>query len=258
MGVRRRQLSSAIQTSARAETAPDAAPRRQGNTWMRLWTAVRRFVTLGVSQPAKETTRSQAPGLFNPLPGTRLETEQVAALLGVRPWVGGEAVKSPLTACRSPRVLHLATHAFALGETGSDSGRPTGAAPDAVKQACWENPLRRTGLALAGANRDAGEGRLTAWDVSGLDLDEPRRWFCRRAGSTKGRAIWPASACRGPSCWPGAGRGGGVMAAAGRGAAGDAGGVPPAAAGGAVEQGRALRSPIGCAQRIPTRRCGAP
>ena len=137
---------------------------------MRLWTAVRRFVTLGVSQPAKETTRSQAAGQFKPLPGTRLEAEQVAALLGVRPWVGGEAAKSRLTACRSPRVLHLATHAFALGETGSDSARLTGAAPEAAKQGCWENPLRRTGLALAGANRDVAEGRLTAWDVSGLDL----------------------------------------------------------------------------------------
>ncbi len=84
--------------------------------------------------------------------------------------MGGEAAKSRLTACRSPRVLHLATHAFALGETGSDSARLTGAAPEAAKQGCWENPLRRTGLALAGANRDVAEGRLTAWDVSGLDL----------------------------------------------------------------------------------------
>ncbi len=75
-----------------AETTPADAPRRKDTFWMRLWTAVRRFVTLGVSQPAKETTRSQAAGQFKPLPGTRLEAEQVAALLGVRP---GWAARPP-------------------------------------------------------------------------------------------------------------------------------------------------------------------
>ena len=75
-----------------AETTPDPAPRRKGLIWMRVWTAVRRFVTLRVCQPAKETTRSQAVCLFKPLPGTRLEAEQVAELLGVRP---GWAARPP-------------------------------------------------------------------------------------------------------------------------------------------------------------------
>ena len=69
---------------------------------------------------------------------------------------------------RAPRVLNLATHGY-FGDDTDDS-------PDEIP----ENPLLRSGLALAGANRltrsvgavDAkGEdGVLTAFEVSGLNL----------------------------------------------------------------------------------------
>jgi CHAT domain-containing protein len=108
---------------------------------------------------------------FTPLPGTRSEAERIAEVFGVRAWLGGEADRSRLLACRSPRVLHLATHAYRLGDPPDEPVGPTGAPPKAGRTA-WENPLRRAGLALAGANRDAGtaDGRLTAWDAAGLDL----------------------------------------------------------------------------------------
>jgi CHAT domain-containing protein len=94
--------------------------------------------------------------------------------------MGGEATKARLTACRSPRVLHLATHVFAA----EDSGR-TETDSDTVEGVAWENPLRRTGAALAGANRGA-DGRLAAWDVSGLDLAGTEMVVLRAAAEASG------------------------------------------------------------------------
>jgi CHAT domain-containing protein len=59
----------------------------------------------------------------------------------------------------APRILHLATHGFFQ------------ASPPAAPAA--DNPLLRSGLALAGANLSrsgAGDGRFTALEASGLDL----------------------------------------------------------------------------------------
>lgn len=124
---------------------------------------------------APETRRSRdvrGQGIaFPPLPGTRGEGESVAALLRVRPWMGKDALEARLKTCRSPRILHLATHGFFLGDQATGAAGFTGTA--------LENPLLRSGLALAGANTwlnggsppvDAEDGLLTAEDVSGLDL----------------------------------------------------------------------------------------
>jgi CHAT domain-containing protein/Flp pilus assembly protein TadD len=51
---------------------------------------------------------------FHPLPGARHEGERVADLLGVRPLLGSQAVKTSVENCRGPRILHLATHGFVL------------------------------------------------------------------------------------------------------------------------------------------------
>jgi tetratricopeptide (TPR) repeat protein len=109
---------------------------------------------------------------FPPLPGTLSEGREVAGLLGVEPAVGPEAVEARLKAAAAPRVLHVATHGFFLPDQRADpDGGFRGAAP--------ENPLLRSGLALAGANTwlaggtppaDAGDGLITAEDVTGLDL----------------------------------------------------------------------------------------
>jgi CHAT domain-containing protein len=127
---------------------------------------------------------------FDRLPGTRAEGERVAGLLGVQSWLGAAALEGQLKKdCHSPCILHLATHGFFLEdqlhypnherldmwaagwETDDPIGRLSGPLP--------ENPLLRSGLALAGANTwmhrgrlpaEAEDGLLTAEDVSGLDL----------------------------------------------------------------------------------------
>ncbi|HEX9824928.1 MAG TPA: tetratricopeptide repeat protein [Actinomycetota bacterium] len=124
---------------------------------------------------------------FDRLQGTAGEGKGVADLLGATPWLSGEVLEARLKAAVSPRILHLATHGFFLADQPRDPERE--AAPLEVRDASdslgplrgpgLENPLLRSGLALAGANTfltsgtlppDAEDGILTAEDVSGLDL----------------------------------------------------------------------------------------
>jgi CHAT domain-containing protein len=126
---------------------------------------------------------------FDRLPGTRIEAERIAALLGVQPWLEHDVLKGRLKQdCRSPRILHLATHGFFLQDQPHDPNRGgsdlgvIGGEPDGSGRLSGplpENPLLRAGLALAGANTwlqekplppEAEDGLLTAEDVSGLDL----------------------------------------------------------------------------------------
>jgi CHAT domain-containing protein len=145
-------------------------------------------------QDPMNATSRQSRGLdrglrFGPLKGTRVEGERIAAQLGVKPWLDATALESRLKACRSPRILHLATHGFFLSDQQREPHkefRDLGGLPgqesaslDRLSGSGLENPLLRSGLALAGANTwlqngnppaEAEDGLLTAEDVSGLDL----------------------------------------------------------------------------------------
>ncbi len=82
---------------------------------------------------------------------------------------GQRATKAEFMRLDAPRMLHIASHGFFL-EDASRGGAPASAS-DA--SATVENPLLRSGIALAGANlgHDArSNGILTALEASGLDL----------------------------------------------------------------------------------------
>jgi CHAT domain-containing protein/Tfp pilus assembly protein PilF len=117
------------------------------------------------------------------LPGTAVEAQAVApklaALAAREPAVltGEEATKRRLRAAARPRVLMLATHGFYLPpdpeyRTGRDDWFRALTLPLAVGDEAV-NPLRRSGLLLAGCNREpesGDDGVLTGLDVLGLDL----------------------------------------------------------------------------------------
>ncbi|MHB9833276.1 CHAT domain-containing tetratricopeptide repeat protein [Paraburkholderia terrae] len=119
---------------------------------------------------------------FSPLPGTAVEGREVANMLGVTPFVSDLALERAVRDSTSPAILHIATHGFFLPNQGSDLTLFDDPAmsydgEDIVPQG--ENPLLRSGLALAGANSwladtalpsDAGDGLLTAEDVATLNL----------------------------------------------------------------------------------------
>jgi len=99
------------------------------------------------------------PGEWDPLPGTRTEAELLRGLYPTATvLLGAEATVERLRAIDSPEILHVATHGFV------DADDPRTLADD--------NPMTRSGLALAGANDAAREGtRLLASEAVTLDLD---------------------------------------------------------------------------------------
>ncbi len=103
----------------------------------------RRSVTAG---------KTLADVYFAPLEGTAEEARKIQSIFPeARVLTGAQATKAALKRLESPGILHIATHGFFL-----DSSREV------------ENPLLRSGLALAGAN--TGDGILTALEASGLNL----------------------------------------------------------------------------------------
>ncbi|MEA1946267.1 MAG: CHAT domain-containing tetratricopeptide repeat protein [Thermodesulfobacteriota bacterium] len=129
---------------------------------------------------------------FGRLPGTHKEGINVSNMLGVKPWLKENALEAWIKKYRSPRILHFATHGFFIEDQERDPnkemrelvalGAPGFAEPGGMGRLSGlnlENPLLRSGLALAGANTwlkgqsppsDAEDGLLTAEDVTGLDL----------------------------------------------------------------------------------------
>src|SRR6266542_4412051 len=121
---------------------------------------------------------------FPPLPNAEREGEDLRALLpGATLLTKGQATKAALNQVRSPRLLHIATHSFFLddqqltlaGERGAQTltDDPERAVQRLEQRGVRiENPLLRSGLALAGVNehKEDDNGILTALEVTGLNL----------------------------------------------------------------------------------------
>ena len=132
--------------------------------------------------------QQRSPGVrgltaWQPLVGTEQEARQLAPLLG-----GGAVIRGPaataavVLAQKAPRILHIATHGFFLADQAPASGTATGArsggapsegtAPAAPSR---EDPLQRSGLVFAGANRPdadpSDDGYLTAAEATAMDLE---------------------------------------------------------------------------------------
>jgi tetratricopeptide (TPR) repeat protein len=187
----RKELSAASSGRSQIDLS---APKVKAGLWSGLFARQRVAQASPSAQPVRSATpvgrksRDLDPRTlhFESLPGTRVEGEQVAEMLGVRPWLGEAALEAPLKACKSPRILHLATHGFFLrdqkrdrNEEPSETIDVPGDEPGRMLGARLENPMLRSGLILAGFNTwcrgealppEAEDGLLTAEDVSGLNL----------------------------------------------------------------------------------------
>ena len=147
--------------------------------------------------PAGTVDYSQV--FFGPLPGASAE---VRALKGLLPqaafFVGDQATETVVKQVTGPRILHIATHGFFLQDRPSPADTSTTSAPASGGTSMsgtaasnrtsasgagitrlgrfavyTDNPLLRSGLALAGANRGTSggdDGILTALEAAGLDL----------------------------------------------------------------------------------------
>jgi CHAT domain-containing protein/Tfp pilus assembly protein PilF len=140
------------------------------------------------------------------LPGAEAEGAVLARIAKGAGWqsdiyVGERATETAVTGVKSPGVLHLATHGFFLGErtnTGGLNGasrgmsvRPALGAESEVEKKSLSateferalSPMRRSGLAFAGAQRTfeawgrgeapapSSDGVLTAEEAAGLELN---------------------------------------------------------------------------------------
>jgi len=120
-----------------------------------------------------------------PLPGTKIEVSNIQTLLKTKSWkidvfTEKNATEENLKKINNPYVLHIATHGFFIEaeETEQSLGRAFGIEP----KRALENPLLRSGLLLAGAdktvldadtvsNEETDDGILNAYEAMILDLD---------------------------------------------------------------------------------------
>jgi len=100
---------------------------------------------------------------FAPLSGSALEARAIKAFFPKATLLTGRhATKATIERLSAPTILHIASHGFFLDD------RDTG-----TNGVIAQNPLLRSGVALAGANLPGeahGDGILTALEAAGLDL----------------------------------------------------------------------------------------
>jgi len=133
------------------------------------------------SDPAAADSRRSRDyqGTFNQLPKTTAEADDLKTLFpNLTVFTDDGATESALKDLKGPQLLHIATHGFFLPDEPLDEetqfGNQTGAINQPLRVLRGENPLLRSGLAFAGANRLRGSGNddgiLTALEAAQLDL----------------------------------------------------------------------------------------
>lgn len=136
----------------------------------------------GSSSSAASAGLNASETNFAPLGGTAREASAIRTLFPAAALLTAEqATETALKRVASPRLLHIATHGFFLADVKKTPGSLTPARPNAnAVFAVDENPLLRSGLALAGANRlrradenslrSTDDGILTALEAANLNL----------------------------------------------------------------------------------------
>ncbi len=129
---------------------------------------------------------SAVGGSLRALAGSLQEADSLSVLLkrhhyGVKLLTGDQATEEAFLQLKSPSVLHVATHGFVFPEPQlSPQERERMEARGGIGMIRYaRNPLLRSGLLLAGANRvwtglaplpEVGDGIVTAYDVATMNL----------------------------------------------------------------------------------------
>jgi CHAT domain-containing protein/uncharacterized protein HemY len=130
----------------------------------------------GRKRASVTATRNLSDTYFSPLGGTMSEGLAIQTIFPDAAFLSAEqATETALKQVNAPLILHIATHGFFLEDESSENFavrlNSTNQSSNAPLEN--ENPLLRSGLALAGANRrtdEADDGILTALEASGLNL----------------------------------------------------------------------------------------
>jgi len=130
---------------------------------------------VSVQSPSLSISNQQRSGdlgsrRWSPLPGTATEGAAIALLTGGRLLAGEQAKSATIQQQQSPRLLHLATHAYFQPDLPAAKRSNSKPGPTALS---GENPLLRSGIVFAGANQPdadpADDGYLTALEVARLN-----------------------------------------------------------------------------------------
>jgi len=138
-----------------------------------------------VGYPDYQYGMGEGKTYISPLPGTKTEVENIQSLLSANAWktkmfIAEQASEKNIKKTSSPGIFHVATHGFYLEKKSQARAgtRAFGIEPMRLS----ENPLLRSGLLLAGAersvqnintsdNKDNDDGVLNAFEAMILDLD---------------------------------------------------------------------------------------
>ena len=137
--------------------------------------AVNKERKLSSKRRSVTATRNMTDTYFAPISGTLQEARSIQTLFpDAKLLIAEQATETALKQANAPEILHIATHGFFLEDKDAANNKSATATRDAKPNAESENPLLRSGLALAGANQhktdDGDDGILTALEASGLNL----------------------------------------------------------------------------------------
>ncbi|NOU09179.1 MAG: CHAT domain-containing protein, partial [Nitrospira sp.] len=129
-------------------------------------------------EPTRSADLDRSGRIFPELKGAAKEAAALQSLLNLdaeHVLTRDRATEANLRKLSGPRILHMATHGFFLNDLQLKTAlRRVGFSAELAPLPLSENPLLRSGLALAGANvRRSGatdDGILTAAEVAQLDL----------------------------------------------------------------------------------------
>jgi tetratricopeptide (TPR) repeat protein len=138
-----------------------------------------------VAQRSMEMRDLQSRRPLGALPGTEKEAAAIEKRRGkdVKVFLGPKATEAELRQVSSPHILHLATHGFFLPEVELGKEANLLKQPNEIPKRKLENPMYRSGLALAGAQSTLqawgrgevppveNDGIVTAEEVGGLKLN---------------------------------------------------------------------------------------